>query len=247
MRVELLNSKEELQAAEDRAAQAMLTCRNNVGRLSKEPTRNFIQRAIDMQHDTILEHISLTYAVYEISRACLQELARHRHITLSVESTRSCLWSQMDNDFIEQKFNPGSTKHEAALKFLEFARAHPTMSNDKLKYYLPEFWPTNLIMTLNVRELRHIVRLRSAPVALEEFRNLATALCDALPDSFSYWWTDCLRTKLKPCIICKFNALTTIDHSLYCQNCGSTLIFPGHFSTSQIIDNYNKNWEKITQ
>ena len=39
-------------------------------------------------HSSILEHISFNFFIDSISRACLQEWSRHRHMSQSVESTR---------------------------------------------------------------------------------------------------------------------------------------------------------------
>ncbi len=65
-------------------------------------------------------------------------------------------------------------------------------SNDELKYFIPEWWPINLVMTVNIRELRHIVRLRTAPAALAEFQALALSFVSALPDDFKYLLEDCV-------------------------------------------------------
>jgi len=43
------------------------------------------------KHSSTLEHINYTFDIDGISRACLQELARHRHASLSVKSTRYTL------------------------------------------------------------------------------------------------------------------------------------------------------------
>jgi thymidylate synthase (FAD) len=56
-----------------------------------------------------------------------------------------------------------------------------TGPNDLKKYLLPECWKTNLVMTVNLRELRHIYKLRTSKRALREFQELAHALKDALP------------------------------------------------------------------
>ena len=39
-------------------------------------------------HGSILEHVSFNFFIDGISRACLQEWSRHRHMSQSVESTR---------------------------------------------------------------------------------------------------------------------------------------------------------------
>ena len=66
------------------------------------------------------------------------------------------------------------------------------MPNDKLKYFLPEFWPTNLVLSTNVRELRHILKLRTHPSALLEFRKLGIELFSSVPDEFKYLLEDCV-------------------------------------------------------
>ena len=66
------------------------------------------------------------------------------------------------------------------------------MPNDELKYFIPEFWPVNLVLTSNVRELRHILNLRTAPAALKEFRDLARAMYEAVPEEFKYLLKDCV-------------------------------------------------------
>ena len=50
------------------------------------------------------------------------------------------------------------------------------------KYLLPECVLTKLVMTVNLRELRHIYKLRSAPPALPEFQELMRLIADALPN-----------------------------------------------------------------
>ena len=84
MEVKLMNSIDAVDEMEYNAAYAMLTCHANTDKLQSEEPATFIKRAIKMGHESILEHITLTFKVNDLSRACLQELARHRHISLSV-------------------------------------------------------------------------------------------------------------------------------------------------------------------
>jgi len=68
---------------------------------------------------------------------------------------------------------------EGALDLVEELRQ--AFGNDVAKYYLPECVTTDLVLTTNLRELRHIYRLRSAPNAMEEFRELCRDLVAQLP------------------------------------------------------------------
>ena len=183
MEVTLLTAPASFKDMENFAALAALTCHSNTEK--KLVPHEILARIIKLGHESILEHITLTYSVKGLSRACLQELARHRHISL-----RKYL---RDGEAIESLFQiTPFTYHKEFRRFFDWAQNNPEMSNDELKYYLPEFWPTNLILTSNVRELRHILKLRTSPAALNEFRVLAYSLFEAVPESFRYLLEDCV-------------------------------------------------------
>ena len=193
MEVKLMNSINSVDEMEYNAAYAMLTCHANTDKLQSEGPATFIKRAIKMGHESILEHITLTFEVNDLSRACLQELARHRHISLSVESTRHTLRKQLENEeYVEalaDKLMP--CQRDLLYYFVRLAKIS-TYKDDTLKYYLPEFWPTNLVLTVNIRELRHILKLRTSPAALQEFQNLAHKLFEAVPEDYRYMLEDCI-------------------------------------------------------
>ena len=204
MKVTLLTPHAAIKDMENFAALAALTCRANTDK--EYVPSEVLGRIIELGHESILEHINLTYSVKGLSRACLQELARHRHISLSVESTRHTLrkklagsWKELDSPLIGKKvpqFEFNGKKWDLPAWFIGFlwdtSKELPDLPNDELKYYLPEFWPTNLIMTANVRALRHIIKLRTSKNALNEFRVLAYSLYEAVPEDFKYMLQDCV-------------------------------------------------------
>ena len=187
MNVELLTRTEHITDMERVAALAALTCRGNTDR--EFMPAEVLARIIKAGHESILEHINLTYSIKGLSRACLQELARHRHISLSVESTRHTLKKNFE------AVSASLPKEYSEYLFVLWCKLQdtPNTPNDELKYYLPEFWPTNLVLTSNVRELRHILNLRTAPAALKEFRDLARAMYEAVPEQFKYLLKDCVH------------------------------------------------------
>ena len=189
MNVTLLTSHDTLSDMVRFAVTAALTCHDNTDK--DVDSKELLLRIIKLGHESILEHINLTYSIKGISRALLQELARHRHISLSVESTRHTLRKKLDDDNSPIDEIPEHFK-DWAIMFDAFALDLPDMPNDELKYYLPEFWPTNLILTSNVRELRHILKLRTHPSALMEFRKLGVELFSRVPDEFKYLLEDCV-------------------------------------------------------
>ena len=198
MRVELLTSASSIAEMESNAALAALTCRGNAEK--EHVPSEVLTRIIQAGHESVLEHITLTYRVQCISRALLQEVSRHRHISLSVESTRHTLrkklespeWVEQAAEGIEHPVFLASFRASVVL-LRAIVKREPETPNDELKYLLPEFWPTNLILTSNIRELRHILKLRTAPSALKEFRELAHALYDAVPGEYKYLLRDCVH------------------------------------------------------
>ena len=198
MNVELLTSYNSLHDMEYFAAMAALTCRANAD--EEFIAQDILERIIARKHESVLEHIYLTYRIKGISRALLQELARHRHISLSVESTRHTLRKNIENpDWIRETLGKAENPlfRVSVMSTYEMLKALirqcEDATNDELKYLIPECWPTNLIMTTNVRELRHIIDLRTAPAALMEFRNLCHAMYEAVPEEFKYLLKDCVH------------------------------------------------------
>ncbi len=209
MEIKLLTPKDFIKDMEKFAALAALTCHANTEK--EYIPHEVLGRIIKAGHESVLEHITLTYSVKGLSRACLQELARHRHISLSVESTRHTLrknvladmekelilYAPMDIAFADNACHVQTKECSTLGEFLvvlirDIVERHPDMPNDALKYFLPEFWPTNLILTSNVRELRHILALRTNPAALNEFRVLAYSLFEAVPEEYRYLLEECV-------------------------------------------------------
>lgn len=210
MNVKLLTSTQSLHDMENFAALAYLTCHANTDK--EYVSHEKLERAIKDRHESTLEHINLTFSIKGLSRACLQELARHRHISLSVESTRHTLKKKLTDENtkllqtieemlpikLKPKNSPFCWHEEFVAWFLRLIKDNPNMTNDELKYCLPEFWPTNLIITLNIREFRHILNLRTAPAALKEFRILARSMFNEVPEQFKYLLQDCVHQEVQP-------------------------------------------------
>lgn len=156
------------------------------------------------KHASTLEHITYTFYIQGISRALLQELARHRMASLSVKSTRYTLKELKECDpFKEQDYQGASrfivlTNHEAvdtasikALNALQAVLKSGT-SNDIAKYCLPESYKTELTWTINARSLQNFLSLRSNKAALWEIQDLAHTIFEALPEEHKYLFETCI-------------------------------------------------------
>ncbi|WP_270966351.1 FAD-dependent thymidylate synthase [Campylobacter upsaliensis] len=157
------------------------------------------------KHASTLEHLNYNFYIQEISRACLQELARHRHASFSVKSTRYTL-KELRNEakFRENDFeNAGrylvfcgnEAVDNASIKALENLREilQTSISLDLAKYCLPESYKTELTFSINARSLQNFLSLRSSKSALWEIRALARALFEALPEEHHFIFEHCIQ------------------------------------------------------
>ena len=149
------------------------------------------------KHASTLEHLVYTFYIQGISRALLQELARHRIASLSVKSTRYTL-KELKNEAPFETFDTRASRYlvstgvdrvdAMSLLALENLRLCliEGISNDKAKYCLPESYRTELTWTINARSLQNFLALRSSKAALWEIRDLACAVFDAVPEDHRY-------------------------------------------------------------
>jgi len=161
------------------------------------------------RHASILEHLNYTFYIEGISRACLQELSRHRHTSPSVKSTRYTLKELKDEDsfFIgavlvsykrpsQYVVLTGNEKVDMSIcHALEHLRllVQDGISNDLTKYALPEAYKITEQLTINARSLQNFLSLRSDKSALWEIQQLATSLYEALPTGHQYLFTHCMK------------------------------------------------------
>jgi len=157
------------------------------------------------KHSSTLEHLYYNFHISEISRALLQELARHRIASLSVKSTRYTLKELKaeahfdvtnQNDIVRAMkylvFTDVGLVDSASVEALENLRfiLAQGISNDKAKYCLPESYKTELAWSINARSLQNFLHLRTSPAALWEIRDLALAIYNALPEDHKYLFKD---------------------------------------------------------
>lgn len=157
------------------------------------------------KHASTLEHLSYNFYLKGISRALLQELARHRMANLSVKSTRYTL-KELKN---EAEFKKGDFENasryivltgneivdNAGISALENLRQilQTPVSLDIAKYCLPECYKTELSWSINARSLQNFLSLRTSKSALWEIRNLANLIYEALPDEHKFIFENCLN------------------------------------------------------
>ena len=186
---------------------AICKCYGNEPHSDKEKVKARINRVANVsKHASTIEHLGYSFDIDGISRACLQELARHRVASYTVKSSRYTLQELKDADDILEKGYMFFTEEvgKIATKFIVFTGNQTVdgvsihnlgmlqrtlkkgIANDIAKYCMPEAYKTSLVMTINARSLQNFLELRSSKHALWEIRLLAKAIYNVIPEEHKF-------------------------------------------------------------
>ena len=155
---------------------------------SAEPSgeaSRFLQDRIREGHESIIEHASATFEISGISRACSHQLVRHRLASYSQESQR-----YVDMSSPQFVIPPDITANLRAMEIWkgivdELRAAYRELRElgirkEDARFLLPNATATRIVMTANLREWRHVIKLRTDPAAQWEIRELANRILDIL-------------------------------------------------------------------
>ena len=168
----------------------------------------FVNRLLSMGHESVFEHASFTFGIEGVSRVLLAQLTRHRLASFSVQSQRYVSYENGFGYIIPPKI--AALGEEAVSRYREQMETMQQWyvewqqllgsgegSNEDARFVLPNACETRIVMTMNVRELRHFFSLRMCSRAQWEIRALATQmhrLCLATaPNLFADAGPACLR------------------------------------------------------
>lgn len=138
----------------------------------KGKPEEFIRMLIKRGHESVLEHVSLTFNVIS-SRGVMDEFTRHRLASYSVESTRYCKYDELTFVNATGDIAPNWA---AYLKSVEDTYCYAISTGVRpeiARAILPLCLKTEYYVTANLREWRHIFKLRTSPKAHPEMRFIA--------------------------------------------------------------------------
>ena len=175
-----------------------------------EKDLDLIKRVIlQNKHESCGEHCVFNFFIQGISRLNLMELTRHRLASYSVKSTRYTLKELRNETEFTIKDKERASKYinltdnnnvdECSIQALENVRrlvnnaVNYNVTQDLIKYALPECYKTDLTFSINVRSLRNLLKLRTSKTAHFEIRNLAYKLYEALPEEFKFLFADVIE------------------------------------------------------
>lgn len=160
--------------------------------VSKMGDRDIIRRWLASGEESMVEMVDATFLL-TVSRVVSHELVRHRLASYQQESQRFVSYREEDPD--DLFFLPPEVELDEEARLL-FERAVGSalgtynalvergVSKQIARYVLPNATRTRIIVKANLREWRHILRLRLHTSAQPEMREVMRQVHEALQDEF---------------------------------------------------------------
>ncbi len=161
----------------------------NIGDLQEKieakDQKKFVEKLVKIGHMSPIEHVTFTFGIEGISRACSHQLVRHRLASYSQQSQRyvkaggsegfgfivppSVIEAGKKDWFIEKMGQMQMWYDE----LVEALGDSGEKSNEDARFLLPNAAETKIIVTMNARELLHFFRQRCCNRAQWEIRYMA--------------------------------------------------------------------------
>lgn len=185
---------------------AARNCYKSEDKIGEGTAEKLIRGCIKRGHESVIEHASVTFRMI-CDRGVTHELVRHRMASYSQESTRYVNYNKKEIEFIypfwydkvpnetidfnnltdeERKYrcmwwamNAAANEAEENYECMISAGATP----QEARAVLPNMLKTDIVVTMNMREIRHFIKLRAAKAAHPDIRILAKTLFYELLDA----------------------------------------------------------------
>ena len=176
-------------------------CYKSEGSITDDSAERFITNILKRGHESVIEHESITVRMI-CDRGITHEIVRHRIASYSQESTRYCNYSNdkfgneitvIDPCYWEDKECPGYLHWKAACETAEhfyFKILHSGGTAQEARAVLPNSLKTEIFITANFREWRHILKLRRDLAAHPQMREIMIPLGDELKELFPPIFSD---------------------------------------------------------
>ncbi len=168
-----------------RIEKAGKTCYKSEETITEKSYDGFIRMIIRRGHESVLEHEKITFRVI-CDRGVTHEIVRHRIASYSQESTRFCNYGNKEIEYIDiTPFLKEEWVNEKGVSALRLWHEAMEIAEDYYKEMirigvppelarsvLPNSLKTEIVITMNLRELRHFFKLRTAKTAHPQMREI---------------------------------------------------------------------------
>lgn len=174
MKVELLFITPNAEKLIEKAGRTAYLSFNKLG---KNTEKKFILMMIKRGHESVLEHAYATFRIRGVSRSFTHQLVRHRLCSYTQQSQRRINESHFT--YIEPKsIKENQEAHQFFKNFIDESKKVYTkltklgIKSEDARFVLPNAVESQIVVTANFRQWRHIIQLRGSPEAQWEIRNV---------------------------------------------------------------------------
>jgi thymidylate synthase (FAD) len=178
--------------------QAGRTCYKSERNITDTSAGKFVQRLIASGHHSVLEHATISVR-FICDRGVSHELVRHRLASYSMESTRFVNYSKRECeitfikpvffDYTSEEYNIWYfTMHDLETRY--FTLLDYGATPEQARSILPNSTKTELVMTANLREWRHVLDLRCSPKAHPQMMEIMLPLLRELKERIPVLFDD---------------------------------------------------------
>lgn len=176
------------------------TCYKSENKITDTSSSSFIARIIKSGHESVIEHEKVTVKII-CDRGVSHEIVRHRIASYSQESTRYCNYNDSKFGSELTLIKPFYWKEDSdkyaiwieTMKMIEEAYDKLVVTGAKpeeARCILPNSLKTEIVVTMNLREWRHFFRLRTAPAAHPQMREISIPLLNAMREKIPVIFDD---------------------------------------------------------
>ena len=195
------------------------TCYKSEDKITDDSCYKFIKMLLSRGHESVIEHYNISIK-FVCSRALSHQLVRHRLCSFSEQSQRYCNFETkvdmgiiqpywMDESDIKKIRNksfssvlqiPNKVSKkcqywlesviDSAVTYGILLRSNPEMTPQQARSLLPNAAKTEIVCTANLRQWRHILKLRTSKGADPEIRELMIPLLRKLQEKLPTLFSD---------------------------------------------------------
>lgn len=152
----------------------------------EEKMLKLVERVISSGHYSTIEHIQVSFAISNVSRACTHQLVRHRHMSFSQKSQRYVKEKGLFDYITPPTIAKNPELQKKYNKFMENVSEFYLELTDMgipaedARFILPNAAASSLVASLNLREMIHLANIRLCTRAQYEIRTMVKMMCDEL-------------------------------------------------------------------
>jgi len=161
------------------------TCYKSEDKITENSAATFTEMLLKRNHESVFEHVIMSVR-FITNRGVTHELVRHRLCSFSQESTRFVKYVNNKMEFIKPVWwdDWSFDQQQLWVKSIENTeQAYISLINtgaspEKAREVLPNSLKTEIVVSANLREWRHIFNLRCSKNAHPQIRQLMVNCCE---------------------------------------------------------------------